>query len=146
MDKEFIKKVINKWDYFTCLVLDLKEFSSLEMHSLLQETYYILKFYSSQELVPKEISKLLLMADEFLYFASMEEKIEKPFNFYNFQAISCLVEAFKNGFFTHEFKYQVKDNDESTLIIEVQKGGIAEYLKVMITHPTMAPGAISIKD
>ena len=86
MDKEFIKKVINKWDYFTCLVLDLKEFSSLEMHSLLQETYYILKFYSSQELVPKEISKLLLMADEFLYFASMEEKIEKPFNFYNFQA------------------------------------------------------------
>lgn len=146
MDKEFIKKVINKWDYFTCLVLDLKEFSSLEMHSLLQETYYILKFYSSQELVPKEISKLLLMADEFLYFASMEEKIEKPFNFYNFQAISCLVEAFKNGFFTHEFKHQVKDNDESTLIIEVQKGGIAEYLKVMITHPTMAPGAISIKD
>ena len=68
MELETIYKVISDWQQKTHTVLDLKEIPLESMEKLLSDTYKVLAEYQNKKLVPKEIIKLFLEMDDFLYF------------------------------------------------------------------------------
>jgi hypothetical protein len=73
------------------------------MQTLLKETYLILTTYHKDSLIPKEISKLFLEIEDFLYFSSLMEEKENGLGFYHWQELFHLVKALEKGFF--EGKY-----------------------------------------
>lgn len=105
MNTGFINVIVDEWCEMTNIVLDLKELSFSKIQNLLKETYEILTEYHKEKLIPKEISKLLLEVDSFLYFTSLMEEKEKGVDFYHFQYISSLFEAMKEGFFNSEYTH-----------------------------------------
>jgi len=123
MELEKINQTIDKWLEMTDTVLDLKKFSLSETQDLLEETYRILITYHKEALIPKEISKLLLEMDSFLYFTSLMEEKEVGSDFYHCQYISAIVEALKEGFFNGEYKYafpnlRIFDADSNEITID----------------------------
>ena len=82
MNTGFINVIVDEWCEMTNIVLDLKELSFSKIQNLLKETYEILTEYHKEKLIPKEISKLLLEVDSFLYFTSLMEENEKGIDFY----------------------------------------------------------------
>ena len=75
MELEKINNIISQWQEMTHTVFELKKLSLEDMQTLLKETYLILTTYHKDSLIPKEISKLFLEIEDFLYFSSlMEEK------------------------------------------------------------------------
>lgn len=105
MNTGFINVIVDEWCEMINIVLDLKELSLSKIQNLLKETYEILTEYHKEKLIPKEISKLLLEVDNFLYFTSLMEENEKGVDFYHFQYISSIFEAMKEGFFNSEYTY-----------------------------------------
>ena len=83
MNTGFINAIVDEWCEMTNIVLDLKELSFSKIQNLLKETYEILTEYHKEKLIPKEISKLLLEVDSFLYFTSLMEENEKGIDFYH---------------------------------------------------------------
>ena len=81
MDEKVLIQLTTQWSRMTGLVLELRKIPSAELQRLLKETYRVLRFYCKDNLVPKEISKILLEMDEFLYFASLFEKKEVEIDF-----------------------------------------------------------------
>lgn len=128
-----VVSALNKWSYFTNMVLDLKEVSTIEMSSLLTETYNILKHFSKKTVIPKAVCRLILNADEFLYFASIIEEGENKIDFYHFAAIHRLITAFKNGFFTGVFEYKTFTANEIPLTIKVNNNEILNFLNTANT-------------
>ncbi len=105
MKPETINSVISEWQEMTDIVLDLNKFSLSHIQMLLKETYKILTEYHQDNLIPKEISKLFLEIDSFLYFVSLTEEKEVGVDFYHFQYISSIVTAMKKGFFDGKYPY-----------------------------------------
>ena len=105
MNTGFINVIVDEWCEMTNIVLDLKELSFSKIQNLLKGTYEILTEYHKEKLIPKEISKLLLEVDSFLYFTSLMEENEKGVDFYHFQYISSIFEAMKKGFFNSEYTH-----------------------------------------
>lgn len=99
-----INHTINKWSKMTSIVLDLEKIPFSEMQFLLKDTYRLLTQYHTSTLVPKEISRLLLEMDGFLYFASLMEDKEAGIDFYHYKYISTIIDAMKNGFFDGEYE------------------------------------------
>lgn len=116
-----IVQLTKTWETMTHTVLDLKKFSLLEMQTLLKDTYKTLILFHKDELVPKEISKLLLEMDNFLYFTSLMENKEVGIDFYNYQYIFSIVAALKKGFFkadyTCDFPELKLDNSDNIEIL-----------------------------
>ncbi len=95
------------------------------MQNLLKETYQTLITFHKDELIPKEISKLLLEMDNFLYFTSLMENKEVGIDFYNYQYISSIVTALKKGFFEADYtcdfpKLKIKDSNENEVLIDFE--------------------------
>ena len=99
MELERIDLLINQWKEMTYAVLDLKKISLSETQELLKETYKLLIKFHKQEVIPKELCKLLLEMDGFLYFSSLMEDKEVGIDFYHYQLVSLIVKALKKGFF-----------------------------------------------
>ena len=99
MELKNITETADKWNELTSTVLHLKKFEISDMQAILKETYKILKVFHQEHTVPKEICRLLLCMEEFLYFSSMMEEKETPIDFFHYEAISCIVSAMNNGFF-----------------------------------------------
>ena len=113
------------WEGMTHTVLDLKKFSLLDMQNLLKDTYKTLITFHKDELVPKEISKLLLEMDNFLYFTSLMENKEVGIDFYNYQYICSIVAALKKGFFESDYScdypnLKIKNTNEDEYLIDFE--------------------------
>ena len=128
-----IKQIIettNKWENLIQAVLSLKPLDSFEFVSLLADTYKTIKSFDNKKEVPKEVCKLLITMDEWLYFASLMEEKEVGTDFYNYQATFCIVSAIKNGFFTGDYKYCFATaKTEEIYTINISKEEIAAYLQ-----------------
>ena len=123
MELKRINNAILTWQAMTNIVLDLRKISSPDMHNLLRETYFILNFYRSSALIPKEVSKLLLEMDDFLYFASLMENKEVGIDFYNYKYIYLIITALKKGFYESEYgcdfpKLKIIDVHKNEIIID----------------------------
>ena len=77
MGKDELKSLIGLWDAEIHSALSLKEPSWPKLQGLLKETYKALTLYHKDGLVPKELARIMLCMDEFLYFTSLMEEKEK---------------------------------------------------------------------
>ena len=113
-----------EWQEMTAAVMDLKEISLSEMQGLLKDTYQALTAFHKDDLIPKEISKILLGMEDFLYFASLMEEKEVGTGFYHWREIYVISTALKSGFlegaYECEFpKLQICDAEENVHVIDV---------------------------
>ena len=120
-----LEQLTSAWETMTSAVLGLKKLSLPEMQMLLNGTYQALRKFHQDKLVPKDISKVLLGIDDFLYFASLMEEKEVGIDFYNYQYIASIVSALKKGFFEADYgcdfpelKVLDKDNNEYSINFE----------------------------
>ncbi|MBR5280869.1 MAG: hypothetical protein IKU26_07890 [Clostridia bacterium] len=102
---DVIDKTTRKWSDIIHIVLSAKKVSVSEIQDLLKETYLILTTYQKDICTPKEIARLLLEIDAFLYFLSLMESNESGINFDQYQFIASVVDALKEGFFDSEYLY-----------------------------------------
>ena len=128
MEREKIVRLVEDWERLTDKVLDLKSFEILEAVSLLGRSYDVLVQYSSDELVPKEVSKILLSMEEFLYFSSMMEEKETAVDFYHYQAMFGIISALREGFFSGKFEHKfTTDGEEKFLTLNAHED-LGRYL------------------
>lgn len=98
-----IKSLIEQWDLITDDVIRFKEIDIEELKELLTDTYKILKSYSKDELVPKEISGLLLAVKDFYWWISDLEETplhhlyQQIGNIVSEMNISFLIKGFEDG-------------------------------------------------
>ena len=123
MKLETINSVTGKWQEMTNIVLDLKRFSLEDVQSLLKDTYTILTTYHKEQLVPKEISKLILEMNEFLYFITIMDNEDLCIDLNLYQYISSITDALKRGFFKGEYEYdfpklKILDSKKNEIIID----------------------------
>ena len=133
MEEKVLIQLTTQWSRMTGLVLELRKIPSAELQRLLKETYRVLRFYCEDNLVPKEISKILLEMDEFLYFASLFEKKEVEIDFYFYQVMHMIVEILKEGFFKgkYECEYPIlktSDLSNNSLVLDFENGHIEDLL------------------
>lgn len=115
----------DEWDNMTNKVLDLEQLPVSDMEELIKDTYEILIEYSKDELVPKEIAKLLLRIRHFVEMASAIEFNEKEEGFYYAMDILAIEESMQKVFFEGKYdcefpKIQIKDINDNVHIINLE--------------------------
>lgn len=91
------------WDLITDNVIRFVEIDIENLKSLLTDTYEILKSYSKEKLVPKEISGLLLAVKDFYWWVSDLEETplhhlyQQIGNIVSEMNISFLIKGFEDG-------------------------------------------------
>ena len=128
-----INSVIGKWEEMTHTVFELKNFSLEDMQTLLKETYLILTTYHKESLIPKEISKLFLEIEDFLYFSSLMEEKENGLGFYHWQELFHLIKALEKGFFEGKYscdypKLIITDVLDNDLLIDLESDYLESYI------------------
>lgn len=98
-----LPQISRSWSSMAMIVLDLKPLPYSEIQKLLRTTYNVLTRYCKNALVPKQISKILLAMDEFVYFASLMEEKELSEGYYCSRQIRVISRALKDGFFKGEY-------------------------------------------
>ena len=120
-----MEQITSRWETMTYTVLDIERFPLLEMQNLLKDTYQVLIKYHENNFIPKEISKILLKMDGFLYFTSLMENKEVGIDFYHYQYISSIVTALKKGFFEAEYdcdfpQLKILHADKNEVVIDFE--------------------------
>ena len=133
MEPKKIYNTINKWQEMTHTVFELKKLSLEDMQTLLKETYLILTTYHKDCLIPKEISKLFLEIEDFLYFSSLMEEKENGLGFYHWQELFHLVKALEKGFFEGKYscdypKLIITDVVDNDLLIDLESDHLESYI------------------
>ena len=133
MQRDALVKLANDWDEQTHTVLELKPLSLDTLHALLKETYRALSACCQDDLVPKEISHILLGIDEFLFFTAMMEDKERGLGFYHWEELHVIFDALKKGFFAGKYDHvfpalQVADVEDNTFLIDFEKNHFADFV------------------
>ena len=128
-----IEYLADQWDQMTSTVMSLKCISLSKVQKLLNNSYIVLTVFCKDEFIPKEISKLLLNMDEFLYFASLMEDHEVKLDFYHYQLISTIVGALKDGFFAGSYesrapKLMLRDTNMKQFEIDLERDNLDKYI------------------
>lgn len=126
MDVYKIKKLTQQWVSITLTILKKDDFPSDMFKNLLKESYKVLNQYHKDELIPKELSGLLLEMDSFLYFVSLITEKEGMTEIY-FPAIYMSVEGAKKGFLDGKYECEfpllrVFDDDDNPLALDLENG------------------------
>ena len=125
-------RLAEQWDDAASSVLALEPLPSDELWQLLGDTYRELTAVHKDAKIPKEIAKILLNAEEFLYFASVMEDNEMGPDFYHWQAIRILVDALKAGFFKGCYDYaypklKVTDPVDNDFLVDFESDCLEAY-------------------
>ena len=133
MKRKDLLQLMEQWSQMTMLVLELKAIPTEELQELLKRTYQILSLYCNKKLVPKEVCKVLLEMEGFLYFASIMEGKEVDIDFYYYQTIDIVVTALKEGFFGGKYvckfpDLMIRDAAREAHIINLQNGNLQDLL------------------
>ena len=107
MELKTIKKLTGSWIEATGTVIRFENPDRLKIATLFQETYDLLDQYSKIELVPKEISALLIEMNEFSWWVSNLE--DTPTHSF-YQEITTLVYALNKFFLTRDYDVTTIEN------------------------------------
>ena len=123
---EELRLIADKWDHMTMRVLNLQELPLAKLQVLLCDTYRVLTQIHKDSLVPKEVTRILLNIEEYLYFASLMEEKEVPEGYYCYRQLCSIINAFKAGFFNAEYPYafpqlQILDDFKDAHIINLEQ-------------------------
>ena len=133
MKREMITKNTADWIQMTHQVLDLKRIPSIEIQDLFRRTYEVLNHYHKEDMIPKELSEMLLEMDGFLYFAALITDKEFDDNPYLYQAVHSIAEALKAGFFEGQYEKEypllkVFDPKENPCVVDLENGYLEDLL------------------
>ena len=103
MEHKKLETIAEHWDRMTTLTLNLQELALAEMQVLLCDTYRALTEFHKDPKVPKEIAKIFLNIEEYLYFAALMEENEVPNGYYCYRQLYCIAAALKEGFFNAKY-------------------------------------------
>ena len=121
-----LEKIAEHWERMTMYVLNLKELPLRELQLLLYDTYRALTQFHKQSLIPKEITKIFLNIEAYLYFASLMEEKEVTAGYYCHRQVYVIAKALQEGFFNAEYAYafpqlQIFDDFHNAHIINLEK-------------------------
>lgn len=94
-----IKKFIQEWHTITDEVIEFKNIDISNLQKMFRETLNIIKEFRDENLIPKEISKLLLEINNFGWWVS--ELGDTPLHGH-YQEIVSLIYTLNKYFFTNE--------------------------------------------
>ena len=122
-----------EWDNQIRIVLDCKELSLKSMFKLIKDTYKAFTLYHKDELIPKEISKILLNMGEFTYFSALMEDNEMGKGYYHWEEFQYIVTALKEGFLRSKFEAEfpqlvVTDCLDSQYLIDFENDSLEQYI------------------
>ena len=122
-----------EWDNQIRIVLDCKELSLKSMFKLIKDTYKAFTLYHKDELIPKEISKILLNMGEFTYFTALMEDNEMGKGYYHWEEFQYIVTALKEGFLRSKFEAEfpqlvVTDCLDSQYLIDFENDSLEQYI------------------
>ena len=126
-----ISLLIKEWKDITSVVMSLDELPRTKVQQLLKETYRMLTDYHKLGLVPKEIIALFLEMEDFLYFTSIMEGVEKEENFYNWQENFCIIKALEKGFLEGEYECDFPKliiRSKKKLLVDFDSDTIEDYI------------------
>ena len=87
--------------------------------------------YRKLGLVPKEIIALFLEMEDFLYFTSIIEGVEREENFYNWQENFCIIKALEKGFLEGEYECDFPKliiKSKKKLLVDFDSDTIEDYI------------------
>ena len=118
-----LKQLANQWEEMTHTVLALEQIPVENLQNLLKETYETLVVFHKDELVPKEISKLFLEMEDFLYFSSLMEEKEVESDYYCYRKVNAVIKTLEAGFLSGDFgcdfpKLRIIDDDKTPFIFD----------------------------
>lgn len=133
MSNTNLAMIAKAWDVQTHIVLDCKELSLKAMFELIKDTYHALTVYHKDELIPKEISKILLNMGDFAYFTALMEDNEMGKGYYHWEEFQYIVTALKEGFLKSKFEaespqFVVTDCLDSQYLIDFEKDSLEQYI------------------
>lgn len=131
MSNKEITDITNQWTDTIHQVLALEEVSKTTVRQLLKETYRMLTDYHKLGFVPKEIIALFLEMEDFLYFTSIMEGVEKEENFYNWQENFCIIKALEKGFLEGEYECDFPKliiKSKKKLLVDFDSDTIEDYI------------------
>ena len=128
-----IQATIESWDTLTHRVLALEEIPLCQVQALLKDSYALLTRYCQEDLVPKEMAKLLLTMDEYLFFAELMEEKEKGKGYYRWEESFFAVKALKEGFFKGRYPQdypllQITDCLDCSCLFDLEKDSMEQYV------------------
>ena len=107
MNLETIKKLTDNWIDASDTVIRLENPDISKIRTLFEETYTVLDKYSKEELVPKEISSLIIEMNGFSWWVSNLE--DTPTHSF-YQEITTLVYALNKFFLTRDYDVTTIEN------------------------------------
>ena len=118
-----LKQLASQWEQITHTVLELKQIPAASLQNLLKETYEALVVYHKNELVPKEISKIFLEMEDFIYFAFLMEEKEVESDYYCYRKVNAIIKTLEAGFLSGDFgcdfpKLRIIDDDKTPFIFD----------------------------
>lgn len=130
-DRFALEQIADQWGCMTMTVIDLRKLPVVDMQLLLHDTYMVLTQLHKDALLPKEVTKIFLQMEEYLYFASIMEDVEVPAGYYCHRLIYAIVKAFKDGFFNANYictfpELQILDDFRNAHIINLESNFLAE--------------------
>lgn len=133
MNRETILQTAEQWVQMTHTALALKRIPAPVVQRLLKDTYEALYAYRKDSLVPKEIGKLLLEMDGFLYFATLIGDKEFDDDLPLYRAIHSVAEALKDGFFGGVYEQDfpaltVYDAEERPRVLDLENGHVEDLI------------------
>ena len=128
MTKKEIIKTSEGFEALTASLLDTKKQKAAEIAPLLVDAARAVMAYKNEELIPKELCRLLLGLDEYLYFASFVEQGEL-LDFYCYQAVSNIASAIKKGLFEGDFECIFGSGDQIFYTLSPNKASMLSYLE-----------------
>ena len=133
MSNTYLSTIAEDWANQTHIVLDCKELSLKSMFKLIKDTYKAFTLYHKDELIPKEISKILLNMGEFTYFTALMEDNEMGKGYYHWEEFQYIVTALKEGFLKSNFEaefpqFVVTDCLDSQYLIDFENDSLEQYI------------------
>ena len=133
MSNTYLSTIAEDWANQTHIVLDCKELSLKSMFKLIKDTYKAFTLYHKDELIPKEISKILLNMGEFTYFSALMEDNEMGKGYYHWEEFQYIVTALKEGFLRSKFEAEfpqlvVTDCLDSQYLIDFENDSLEQYI------------------
>ena len=133
MNTDTLKITAHRWTDMISAVLKLKKIPLNQLQQLLKDTYKALYYYHECDLVPRELSKVLLEMEVFLDFSAMMENNETEENFYYYQAMYMVVKALEDGFFNGKYEcafpvLKLYDPMKNLHILDLENGSLEELM------------------
>ena len=107
MDIQKIKELTNEWELATDKVIEFENPGYEKVRALFKETFEVLDTYEQDNLVPKEISSLLLEMNKFGWWVS---SLEETALYGCYQQIVSLTFALNRYFLTGDFDFEIIKN------------------------------------